>query len=94
MLFKNTFGVIMKFHLLISLIISIASLYFCKGYLFFTSHHNGDYDDIDIFMQAIRVSTGSMARKMISQNFSITLSKTKFRPNFILNVLRDGIYED
>lgn len=58
MLFKNTFGVIMKF-----LLISIASLYFCKGYLFFTSHHNGDYDDIDIFMQAIRLSTDQWQEK-------------------------------
>jgi hypothetical protein len=83
----------MKLHLLINLFISIASLYFCKGYLFFTSHHNSDYDDIDIYMQATRVSTGSMARKMISHNFSTALFKTKFRPNFIQNVLRDGIYE-
>ncbi len=80
----------MKLQLLIILLKSIVSLYCCKAYLFYKSHHNGAYDDIDIYMQATRNAVGAMTRYLISLNFS---TKPKLPHNYIDNVLRDGIYD-
>ena len=45
----------MKLQLLITLLRSIVSLYCCEAYLFYKSHHNGAYDDIDIYMQVMQI---------------------------------------
>ena len=83
----------MKLQLLITLLKSIVSLYCCEAYLFYKSHHNGAYDDIDIYMQATRDSTGAQARSLISHNFSEAFFKHKFPSNYIENMIRDGEYE-
>ena len=81
----------MKLQLLITSLLCIVSVYFCGAYLFYTSHHNGAYDDIDISMQAVRHSTGAMARDKISSHF--TNLKLPNTSNYIENILRDGHYE-
>ena len=70
---------------------NIVSFYCCKAYLFYTSHHNGANDDIDIYLQAVRGSTGAWARGLISRNFSNF--KMPNTSNYIENILRDGSYE-
>jgi hypothetical protein len=81
----------MKLELLITLSLNIVSYYCCKSYLFYTSHHNDANDDIDIYIQAVRYSTGALSRNLISRNFSnFKLPNTS---NYIENILRDGHYE-
>jgi hypothetical protein len=68
----------MKLQLLITLLRSIVSLYYCEAYLFYKSHHNSANDDIDIYMQATRGSTGAHARLLISHNFRKHSLNTNF----------------